>query len=527
MRTPYTFLLLLFAVALNAQTYDWAWAWGAGGTGSDAGQVYTSPTGAVHLLGTYAGTITANGVTMTSSGSNDIFVQRLDPADGSVLWTAEAHHTGNLYIHSAAMRSTGELVVSGTISHVGPAAQFGALQVPGQAFGVQAFVAGISPTGQWNWVSGVNDPVSTEGWLVRVDDTDNILLGCRWGADVGVYRFTGAGVQGWTATATSSGSSVDAYAMDVLPGGDLVLTGRFYGTTTFGGQSLTVGNQYYDAFVARLSAAGTWEWATKGGGSHWDKGFGVCAAANGDVLVAGTFRNTATFGPHQVTAGGSNDVFVARVSSAGQWLWVEALGIAAYMEVYGMAMDPLGEQFAITGTYAFAPAVIGGIPLPAPQFNDMYVAAFDTTGQVMGALGFGSSASDQGLSVGYGANSELYLAGYYGAATQWGSVTMPATQDLDLWIGRLTPALVTATHTVEVNDPLHLYAGELGLRVANPQALRGQLMLMDGTGRVVAQQPLTGAPGQELSLPHLAPALYTWTVRTTDGAIRGGKVMVP
>lgn len=527
MRTPYTLVLSLFAVALHAQSYDWAWAWGAGGTGNDIGLVYTSPTGAVHLLGAYAGTITSNGVTMTSRGSNDIYVQRLDPTDGSVIWTAEAHHAGNLAIHSAAMRSTGELVVSGTIAHGGPAAQFGDHEVPGQPFGQQAFVAGISPTGQWNWVSGVNDPASTEGWLVRVDANDNILLGCKWGADVSVYRFTGAGVQGWTATATSSGSSVDGYAMDVLPSGDLVLTGRFYGTTTFGSLSLTVGNQYYDVFVARLSATGTWQWAIQGGGSHWDKGFGVCATATGDVFVAGTFRNTGTFGPHQVTAGGANDVFVARVSGAGQWLWVVPQGISAYMEVYAMAMDPLGDQFAITGTYGIVPAVIGGITLPAPQSNDMYVAAFDTTGQAIAAMGFGTSASDQSLSVGYGANSELYLAGYYGAGAEWGSVSMPATQGYDLWVGRLTTDFTTATPAVQVADPLRVHATGQGLRAENPQALRGQLVLFDAGGRVITQQLLNGAPVQELGLPRLAPALYTWSARATDGTVRSGKVMVP
>ncbi|MBK9276374.1 MAG: hypothetical protein IPM49_17790 [Flavobacteriales bacterium] len=527
MRAALALVLPLVAVALHAQTYDWDWAWGAGGAGNDHGLVYTSPAGEVHLLGTYAGSITSNGVTLTSSGGNDIFVQRLDPADGSVLWTAEAHHAGNLAIHAAAMRSTGELVVSGTIAHGGSTAQFGIFQVTGQPFGLQAFVAGISPTGQWTWVAAVNDPVSTEGWLVRVDANDNILLGCKWGADMAVYRFTGAGVQGWSATAASSGSSVDAYAMDVLPGGDLVLTGRFHGTTTFGGQSLTVGNAYYDVFVARLSAAGTWTWAIQGGGSHWDKGFGACATANGDVFVAGTFRNTATFGQHQVTAGGSNDVFVARVSGAGQWLWVEGQGISAYMEVYGMALDPLGDQFALTGTYGNAAAVIGGVTLPVPQFNDMYVAAFDTTGQAIAAMGFGSSSADQALSVGYGANHELYLAGYYGAAAPWGGISMPATQGYDLFVGRLTTDITTTTPPVRTPDRLRLYTTEHGLRVENPLAVRGPLLVLDATGRVIDQRPLTGAAVQDLSLPHLAPALYTWRVAASDGAVHGGRVVVP
>ncbi len=46
-------------------------------------------------------------------------------------------------------------------------------------------------------------------------------------------------------------------------------------------------------------------------------------------------------------------------------------------------------------------------------------------------------------------------------------------------------------------------------------------------GVLVPEAPLTGATVQEFSLPRLAPAFYTWSVRTTDGAVRAGKVMVP
>ena len=524
MRNPSTLVLSLFAVSLHAQSYEWSWAWGAGGAESDHAQVYTAPGGEVFLLGTYAGTISANGVPLVSSGSDDIFVQRLDPADGSVIWTAAAHHTDDLIIHSAAMRSSGELVVSGTITHDGQPAQFGPFQVAGQEFGLQAFVAGISPTGEWSWVSGVADPVSTEGWLVRVDANDNILLGCKWGAELGVYRFTGTGVQAWSATATSSGSSVDAYAMDVLPGGDLVLTGRFFATTTFGDHSLTVGNQYYDAFVARLSSTGDWQWAIQGGGGHWDKGFGVCARTNGDVLVAGTFRATATFGPHQVTAGGPNDVFVARVSSDGQWSWVEPFGTAAVMEVYGMAMSPAGDAFALTGTYASAPAVLGGIGLPSPAGNDMYVAVLDTTGQVIRAIGFGSSSADQALSVGYGMNGALFVAGYYGAAAQWGDVDLPAPQDYDLWVGRLDPGLSTSIPIRGDHPSIRAYAAGSDLVVENPHAERGRFTLLDGLGREVAHFRLEGIPVQRAHLPALPPALYHWSASAPDGASWSGKV---
>ncbi|MEO8590766.1 MAG: hypothetical protein ABI432_15430 [Flavobacteriales bacterium] len=416
---PFLLSVLLLVSNGRGQSLDWAWAWDAGAAGTDRAVTDVSPTGELYLLGTYEGTIDAHGTPLVSSGGTDAFVQQLDPTDGSVQWTAEAHNTADMDIFGVAYRSTGEIIVSGFVYHDGNDSQFGPFTIPGDDFGYQAFIAGLSPAGEWVWLSTVPGPttLSTQGWMVEVDGSDDILLQC--GIErVNVHKFTGAGVPVWNTMATSGTGSLDAYAMDVLPDNSLVITGRFHDTGAFGSFELFDGTIYYDAFIAKLNSAGVWEWAVQAGGSHWDKGYGVQATATGDVYVMGTYRNTATFGPFTATAlPPNNDLWIAKLSGTGQWLWLNPAGATAYMEVYGMDLSADGSRIACAGTYNLAGTVLDGVSLPTPvnNFNDLYVAELDSMGNFISAKGNGGTFGDQALSVAYDADNNIYAAGKFDA----------------------------------------------------------------------------------------------------------------
>lgn len=523
------FLLLvttLSAIAAHAQGYGWDWAWSAGSAGSENAQVSVSPQGDVHVYGGFENSIDANGTTLMSSGQDDGFVLSL-AADGSVIWSAVAHHTGSLTVHDVAYRSSGEVVVCGTVFHNGDAAQFGTFSLEGMEFGTQAFVGGLSPAGEWLWVSGVDGAISTEGWLVEVDAADAILLGCRWGNGLAVYRYTGAGVAGWSASATSTGSSVDLYAMDVLPDGDLVLTGRCYGTGTFGANTISVSGNFYDAYVARLSVEGDWTWVRQAGGSHWDKGFGVIADEQGDVYVAGTFRNTATFGTAQVTATGSNnDGWLAKLNGNGDWQWIVQMGSTAYMEVYGMDMNDDGDRLVLTGSYAFNTPTIGGYDLPAPASNDLYVIEYSTAGEVLGAYGAGSIGNDNGSGVAYDTDGALYVAGIFGAPLQLGPIALTSVATPDLWVGRLSPVISTGSAVQDRPDPVAMRYGSDGNVWMATNGAAGELDVFDARGRQVLGTQLMGSGPHALG-SWVAPAgLHTWIFTAVDGHRTKGKVVI-
>jgi len=73
-------------------------------------------------------------------------------------------------------------------------------------------------------------------------------------------------------------------------------------------------------YVASLSTAGTWEWATRAGGSSHDSGNALACDTGGNLYVAGYFMgSTASFGSLSLTGNGSiQDAtgFVARLATS-------------------------------------------------------------------------------------------------------------------------------------------------------------------------------------------------------------------
>ena len=77
-----------------------------------------------------------------------------------------------------------------------------------------------------------------------------------------------------------------------LSDGSFIVTGKFQGTASFGGTTLTsAGNA--DVFIAKLNADGSYAWATKAGGSSNERGHGITSLSDGSSIVTGYFYGTA------------------------------------------------------------------------------------------------------------------------------------------------------------------------------------------------------------------------------------------
>jgi DNA-binding beta-propeller fold protein YncE len=114
----------------------------------------------------------------------------------------------------------------------------------------------------------------------------------------------------------AGGSNSDfGYGISALADGSALVTGLFQGTASFGsGISLTSAGPA-DIFVAKVSSSGAWVWALRAGGSYYDFGYRISALADGSALVTGHFRGTASFdsGISLTSSAGSYDIFVMKV----------------------------------------------------------------------------------------------------------------------------------------------------------------------------------------------------------------------
>ncbi|UOQ71870.1 T9SS type A sorting domain-containing protein [Hymenobacter cellulosilyticus] len=276
------------------------------------------------------------------------------------------------------------------------------------------------------------------------------------GAEVFVAQLSSAGT--WTRAVHGGTGGVNfPSALALNAAGEAVVSGFFYGTTTsFGTTTLTNVNPSTtnaDIFVARLSSAGTWTQAVRGGGSGDDRAEGVALAADGTVVVAGSFRGqTMGLGTFSLVnadpSGQTNDVFVGRLSAAGAWTQAVRAGGPAADQARRLALDAAGNA-TVAGSFSSSAISFGTFTLTnaggTTGSSDIFAARFTPVGTWSQAVRAGSSGSETALAVAVSANGQATVGGVFtGPTASFGSILL-SNADVngfsnDLFVARLNSA---------------------------------------------------------------------------------------
>ena len=173
--------------------------------------------------------------------------------------------------------------------------------------------------------------------------------------------------------AKKAGGTGDDYGQSIATdsSGNSYVTGYFAGTATFGDTELTSSGST-DIFVAKLDSGGNWLWAKKAGGTSSDTGRSIATDSSGNSYVIGYFAGTATFGDTELTSSGNNDIFVAKLDSGGNWLWVMKAGGTDLDVGKSIAIDSSGNSY-VTG-YFRGTATFGDTELTSSGLYDIFVA---------------------------------------------------------------------------------------------------------------------------------------------------------
>ncbi|MCP1385132.1 SBBP repeat-containing protein [Runella salmonicolor] len=375
-----------FFVAKYNSEGTFLWVQTAGGTGSDyANGIAVDAFGNVYVTGYFFGKASFGETSKTSAGDDDIFVAKYNSA-GVLQWVQTAGGINSDYSRGIVLDASGNVYTTGSFEGT---AAFGATSKT-SAGGTDIFVAKYNSEGILLWVQtagGTNNDYSrgiaihTTGSIyitgyfagtVTFGTTSKTSAG---GFDIFVAKFDPVGlVWLWVQTAGGGPTSSD-FAEDIAvdASGSAYITGNFQGTATFGATSKTSEGSY-DIFVAKYSSLGTFQWVQTAGGTDEDDGQGIALDASGNVYVTGYFQQTATFGATSKTTAGSNDIFVAKYSSAGALRWIQTVGGIFPDNGDDITIDA-NENLHVTGSFS-GTAAFGATSKTSVGQSDIFVARF-------------------------------------------------------------------------------------------------------------------------------------------------------
>ena len=365
---------------------NWAWIFQQpGGISVDQGRgIAVDRVGNVYVTGSFQGTATFGSHTLTTNGSYDIFVAKLNPS-GNWLWAVKAGGTSVDEGYGIAMDGVGNAYVTGYFNN---AATFGSLTLTAtDGACLDIFVAKLNPSGNWLWAVKAGGNCDDEGSGIDVDDSGNAYVTgyFNYTATFGGHTLTASGSYdifiaklnpygNWLWARKAGGTSVEhGTGIDVDGAGNAYVTGYFNGTATFGSQTLLATHGYgSDIFVTKLGTSGNWLWAVKAGWTDSDSGSGIAVDGAGNAYVTGRFEGTATFGSHTLTSTGSYDIFAARLNPSGTWQWAVKAGGTDSDTGSGIAVDGAGNAY-VTG-YFTGTATFGSHTLTSSGGTDIFVA---------------------------------------------------------------------------------------------------------------------------------------------------------
>jgi len=209
------------------------------------------------------------------------------------------------------------------------------------------------------------------------------------------------------------------------------------------GNILIGGTLSSHAFVAKRTPGGSLAWSLSfGPGSGSVQALG--ADSSGNVYVTGNFGPTIDFGGGQLSSAGGFDIFLAKFSPNGSFIWARRFGSSKVITFvtesgYGLAVDQNDGSVTVTGIYD-GTVDFGRGTLTALGGQDMFLARFSPGGTCVWSRRVGGTRTAIGTAMALDGSGNIFVTGDFGSTVDFGSGPVTPVGNADMFVAKYSPA---------------------------------------------------------------------------------------
>ncbi|MBN1594548.1 SBBP repeat-containing protein, partial [candidate division FCPU426 bacterium] len=303
-----------------------------------------------------------------------------------------------------------------------------------------AFVAKLASDGSLIWNTFLGGSGGDEACGIAVDGDGNVYVAgngtTTWGTpirgyagfiDAFVAKLTSAGTLTWNTFLGSTGED-QARGLAVDGNGYIEITG--FSDWTWGAP-VRPHSTYFDAFVAKLASDGSLVWNTFLGGSGLnDKAYSLAVDGSDNVYVAGA--SDASWGMPIRSYIGGNDAFVVKLASDGSLTWNTFLGANGEDAAKGITVA--GSNVYIAG-FSFSTWETPVRPHAGANNKDAFVAKLTSGGNLVWNTFLGGNGSDAANGIDLDSGENAYIAG--DSNETWGTPLWAYSQAEDAFAAKV------------------------------------------------------------------------------------------
>lgn len=214
-----------------------------------------------------------------------------------------------------------------------------------------------------------------------------------------------------------------ALSVDKRPDGGFIVGGLFNGKIDLDpteGKDVRRPKGGDDAFLVAFRDDYAFDWAWTAGGQSYSGIWTVAVDPTGAIVIAGYFEGNMRLGEGEnrrlLISNGNSDVFVAKLSPAGETLWFRAFGGEARDFAEAVAFDPSGAV-VICGTFRglvdFDPDGQHAVRT-SNGGDDLFVLKLSSDGLFQWLKVVGGPETDRAISVAPAPSGDFYVGGAFG-----------------------------------------------------------------------------------------------------------------
>ncbi len=243
--------------------------------------------------------------------------------------------------------------------------------------------------------------------------------------------------QDWVWANAFGGESTEVLsAVDIAADGSLLMGGSYQETIEFGSTSLQSRGEG-DVFLTKLSESGNVQWAISAGSESNDQTLAVKIDNEGNVLWLGQYWVKAYFGTDSIDSGvNSKAYFLAKYSPLGELQWLQNIRGTSTKVVSDVAVDAANGVY-LTGYFSDT-LLLGDTSLVAMAMEDGFVWKLDSGGEVEWGRSYGTSGMVRPGKIASSPMGELVIAGELLGSVSFGADMLSSvTTDFDVFVAKL------------------------------------------------------------------------------------------